>query len=99
MFQRGNWFTHLHSAKLSETEEAHPASSSTSLPGRHLVQMTRRDVAKAERAKMRLLRTASVERKGTARVEAVGLERIDRARHVAFQDHALARGAGLGDSP
>ena len=47
-------------------------------------------------AQRRLLRPAAVEGVGAAGVEAAALGRVDRARHVALQDDALARRAGLG---
>src|SRR5262245_18629101 len=43
-----------------------------------------------------LLGAAAVEGVGTAGVEAAARGRIDRARHVALEDDALAGGAGVG---
>src|SRR3982074_3698041 len=47
------------------------------------------------RPKLRLLRPAAVEHEWTPGVEAASAGWVDRARHVALQDHWVAGGAGL----
>lgn len=60
-----------------------------------LVEMAGCDVADAQRARLGHLAAAALEETRTASVKSAATRRIDRARHVALQDHAAARDAGL----
>src|SRR5260370_14413471 len=57
--------------------------------------MTRHPRTASGRPKLRLLRPAAIEHEWTPGVKAASAGWIDRARHVAFQDHRGAGGAGL----
>src|SRR5258708_8320783 len=57
--------------------------------------MTRHPRTASGRPKLRLLRPAAIEHEWTPGVEAASAGWIDRARHVAFQDHRGAGGPGL----
>jgi hypothetical protein len=58
-------------------------------------EMTRHPLTISGRPKLRLFAPAAVEHEWTPGVEAAAAGRIDRARHVALQDHRVADGAGL----
>src|SRR5258708_5014271 len=61
---------------------------------RQFLEMTRHPLTLRGQPQLRLLRPAAIEHEGTAGIEAASAGRIDRARHIAFQDHRVARGAG-----
>jgi len=65
--------------------------------GRQIAQMAGDVVAGEYLAHLRLLLRAARERVGTARAKAATRGRVDRARHVAFEDDAPARRLGIGD--
>ncbi len=54
-------------------------------------------VAGHDLAQHRLILRAAVEGVGAAGVEAAARARVDRARHVAFEDDPLLRRLGVGD--
>jgi len=65
--------------------------------GLHLAQVAGDVVAGEDLAHLRLLLRAALEGVGAAGVEAAARGRVDRARHVALQDDALARRLGVGN--
>src|SRR5262245_38947334 len=70
-------------------------SSDSSRPFRQRLEVTRRPLPLFLQPKLWLLGPATVEHVGTTGVKATSAGRIDRARHVAFQDDRRARRAGL----
>jgi hypothetical protein len=64
--------------------------------GRPIMDMAGRQVAVRGGAERRLLAAAAIERIETAGGEAAAVRRIDRTRHVALEDDALARVVGSG---
>src|SRR5262245_8963085 len=70
-------------------------SSEGVLGRRQIVEMTGSEVAGRRGTQGWLLGAASLEGVGATGVKAAALGRVDRARHVALEDDALARRAGL----
>src|ERR1700682_3845023 len=62
---------------------------------RQCIEMTRHPLTASGRPKLRLLRPAAIEHEWTSGVETASAGWIDRARHVALQDHRGAPGARL----
>src|SRR5690242_16696335 len=58
--------------------------------------MTREPLMIGDRAKLRLLAAAALERKRAAGMKTASLGRIDRAWHVAFEDHGSADSVWVG---
>jgi hypothetical protein len=67
------------------------------LCGGQVMQMTGGKMRAADQPQLRLLRPAALEGVWAARMEAAPFRRVDRARHVAFENDALAHGTGLRD--
>src|SRR2546425_416537 len=64
--------------------------------GIHLAEMAGDVMPRPHLAHRRLLAPAAIERIGAARVKTAPRRRIDRARHVALEDDAVALGLGIG---
>src|SRR4030081_2863615 len=67
----------------------------TWVPERGALFRARHPLPASGRPKLRLLRPAAVEHEWTPGVEAASAGWVDRARHVALQDHRGAGGPGL----
>src|SRR5437899_2190456 len=65
--------------------------------GLHLAQVAGDVVGGQDLAHLRLLLRAALEGVGAPGVEAAARWRVDRARHVAFEDDPLFRGLRVGD--
>src|ERR1700682_2554657 len=68
-------------------------SPSASWVFRQSIERTRHPLTASGRPKLRLLRPAAIEHEWTSGVETASAGWIDRARHVALQDHRSAGGA------
>jgi hypothetical protein len=76
-------------------EKVLSASPGGSRRFRQHIEMTREPLTVPGGPKLRLLAPAAIEHEWTPGVEAASAGWVDRARHVALQDHRGADGAGL----